>query len=102
MLPHSFTINLQQGSSIWPHPIIPLHLNPRFAHQGGRHVICRNSWTNGKWGKEERIESQADFMPGKNFDLAIACQDQSYQIYLNGMFIADYPFRCDGKLVDTV
>lgn len=30
ILPSSFYINLQQGDTLWPHPIIPLHLNPRF------------------------------------------------------------------------
>ncbi|KAH0814360.1 hypothetical protein GEV33_008432 [Tenebrio molitor] len=30
MLPHSFYVNLQEGAHRWPHPNIPLHLNPRF------------------------------------------------------------------------
>ena len=32
VLPHSFFINLQDSSLVWPHPNIPLHLNPRFGH----------------------------------------------------------------------
>lgn len=31
ILPHAFYINLQEGSHLWPHPVIPLHLNPRFS-----------------------------------------------------------------------
>lgn len=31
ILPHSFYINLQEGSQNWPHPNIPLHLSLRFS-----------------------------------------------------------------------
>lgn len=31
LLPHIFFINLQIGRHIWPHPSVPLHLNPRFS-----------------------------------------------------------------------
>lgn len=37
MLPHSITINLQSKPFFHPHPIIALHVNPRFG--GGRHVV---------------------------------------------------------------
>ena len=30
LLPHSFYINLQDGTQLWPHPNVLLHLNPRF------------------------------------------------------------------------
>uniref|UniRef100_A0AAR5PV27 Galectin n=1 Tax=Dendroctonus ponderosae TaxID=77166 RepID=A0AAR5PV27_DENPD len=30
ILPSAFYINLQDGNTLWPHPMIPLHLNPRF------------------------------------------------------------------------
>lgn len=102
MLPHSFTINLQENTNIWPHPLIPLHFNPRFGNQGGRHVICRNSWVNGRWGKEERTDTQTYFMPGKMFLLSISCQDEGYQIYLNGQFFAEYFFKCDPQLATMV
>ena len=102
LLPHSITINLQQTNYIFPHPIIALHFNPRFGNQGGRHVICRNSWTNGKWLKEERTDSSSDFMPGKIFHLKFECQHESYQIYLNDQFFAEYMFRADPSVVDTI
>lgn len=102
MLPHSFTVNLQQSTYIWPHPIIPLHFNPRFGNQGGKHIICRNTWVNNKWGKEERTDTQSVFLPGKSFVLTIECQEQGYQIYVDGKLFAEYVFRCDVKFVTTV
>ncbi|KXJ84409.1 hypothetical protein RP20_CCG021453 [Aedes albopictus] len=102
LLPHSFYVNLQSNHRVWPHPNIPFHLNPRFGNVGGKHVICRNSWLNGKWDREERSENLTDFMPGKTFHLKIACTDVSYQVYLNEKLIAEFIFRDNPKLVETV
>ncbi|XP_062551121.1 galectin-6-like [Armigeres subalbatus] len=102
LLPHSFYVNLQSNHSVWPHPSILFHLNPRFGNVGGKHVICRNSWLNGKWDREERSENLTDFMPGKTFHLKIACTDVSYQVYLNDKLIAEFIFRENPSLVETV
>lgn len=104
VLPHSFFVNLQDSTRVWPHPNIPLHLNPRFRHGGKRNMICRNSWLNGKWDDEERCATQEDntFMPGEWFHLSIACYDESYQIKLNQILIAEYPFRIDPHIVNTL
>lgn len=32
ILPYTFLINLQEGGHIWPHPVVTLHLNPRFGN----------------------------------------------------------------------
>jgi len=102
LLPHSITINLQQSSHFWPHPVIPLHINPRFSNQGGKHVVCRNSWVNGKWLKEERTELQAkDLSPGKFFTMVIECQFDSFLIYVNEKFFAEFRFRTE-TIVDAV
>jgi len=104
VLPHSFFINLQDSCRIWPHPNIPLHLNPRFRHAGKRNMICRNSWLNGKWDEEERCVTQEDntFMPGDWFHLSIACHDEQYQICLNQSVIAEYPFRINPQIVNAL
>lgn len=104
VLPHSFCINLQDGARIWPHPNIPLHLNPRFGHAAKKNIMCRNSWLNGTWGDEERCAATDNnaFMPGERFHLVIACHDEQYQIQLNGLLIAEYAFRIDPKIVNTV
>jgi hypothetical protein len=103
MLPHSITINLQERHYQWPHPNIPLHLNPRFSNQGGHHILCRNSWLNGKWMKEERTDLLAkDLSPGKFFKITIECSFESYLIQVNGCIFAEYPFRCEPNIVDTV
>lgn len=102
LLPHSFYVNLQTNHLVWPHPNILFHLNPRFGNVGGKHVICRNSWINGKWDREERSENLTDFMPGKTFHLRISCTDISYQVYLNEKLIAEFIFRDNPSLVQTV
>lgn len=102
ILPHSFYVNLQKGDKIWPHPTIAFHFNPRFANVGGKHVICRNSWLDGKWDREERNEITTDFMPGRKFHLTIDCTDSAYQVFVNQKFIAEYRFRVEPHLVDTV
>lgn len=101
MLPHSITINLQQKPYAWPHPIIPLHINPRF--HGGHHVICRNSWANGKWLKEERTDvSSFTMCPGKTFKMVIECEGELYRIHINGQMFGEFNFRCDPNIVDTL
>uniref|UniRef100_A0A182NUN9 Galectin n=1 Tax=Anopheles dirus TaxID=7168 RepID=A0A182NUN9_9DIPT len=102
LLPHSFYVNLQSSAYVWPHPNILFHLNPRFGSVGGRHVICRNSWQNGKWEREERSENVTDFAPGKPFHLQIACTDVSYQVSLNDKLIAEFIFRENPRLVEAV
>lgn len=104
VLPHSFCINLQDGARIWPHPNIPLHLNPRFGQHAKKNVMCRNSWLNGTWGDEERCPAtdRNAFMPGERFHLVIACHDEQYQILLNDILIAEYAFRIDPKTVNTL
>lgn len=102
LLPHSFYVNLQSSAYVWPHPNILFHLNPRFGSVGGRHVICRNSWQNGKWEREERSENVTDFAPGKAFHLQIACTDVSYQVSLNDKLIAEFIFRDNPRLVEAV
>jgi Galactoside-binding lectin len=101
ILPHSFFLNLQQGSYIWPHPQIAFHFNARFGNVGGRHLICSNSWLNGKWDKELRSEC-CHFMPGKEFYLVVACEESSFQIYLNDVLIQEYQHRCEPRMIDTL
>lgn len=103
MLPHSITINLQEKPFFWPHPVIALHLNPRFSNQGGHHIVCRNTWVNGRWLKEERTDLIAkDLSPGKFFKISIECGFESYIININDRFFAEYPFRCESSIVDSV
>lgn len=102
VLPHSFFVNFQRGDKIWPHPIIAFHFNPRFAMVGGKHVICRNSWFDGKWDREERSEIKTDFMPSRPFHLIFQITDTSYNVFLNDKFISEYQFRVKSEIVDTV
>lgn len=99
---HSIVVNLQHGDSIWPHPTIAFHLNPRFANIGGKHMIVKNSWLDGKWDREERSEIHTDFMPSRSFHMLIECGDVSYNVFLNGKFIAEFRFRIKPDIVDTL
>ncbi|XP_055375875.1 galectin-4-like isoform X2 [Condylostylus longicornis] len=104
ILPHSFFINLQSGHNIWPHPTIPFHFNPRFAVDGKhlKHIICKNSWIDGKWNQEERNEIISEFAPGRDFCLGLFAGDNCYEVYLNEKFIANYQHRTDERKVDTI
>lgn len=105
LLPQSFYINLQTGQNIWPHPVVAFHFNPRFAKHGGgigKHVVCRNSWKNGKWGDEERSHLDTNFCPGKSFSMAIVCYDKLYEVHVNGKLITEFRHRVPPETVDTV
>lgn len=87
---------------MWPHPTIAFHLNPRFANNGGKHVICNNAWLDDKWGKEERSETYTDFMPSRSFSMWIDCTHESYAVFLNQKQIAEFKFRLKPDIVDTI
>lgn len=103
-------MNLQQGTSANPHPIIALHFNPRF--QGvGIHVgpinsrvtqtsVVLNSWIN-SWGAEQK-SSCSMLKPGSNFVLIIKRQQQHYEISVNGSRLATYSHRISADIVDAV
>lgn len=102
ILPHSFFLNLQNGKTIWPHPTVAFHFNPRFATFGGKHLICRNSWANGKWGQEERTDTATDFTPGQLFTLKIHCSSRGYLVFLNNKFILEYKHRMSSAIINTI
>lgn len=53
--------------------------------------------------KEERTDLQAkDLSPGKFFKITIECGFEGYTIHVNERFFAEYPFRCEPNIVDTV
>ncbi|KYN21885.1 hypothetical protein ALC57_05727 [Trachymyrmex cornetzi] len=69
MLFYRFHINLQKGKTIYPHPVILLHLNPRFFYGNSEPYVVMNCWNNGAWGHEERHQGQLSWMPGRDFVL---------------------------------
>lgn len=103
LLPHAFTINLQDSQFFWPHATVPLHINPRFSNQGGKHILCCNTFSNDKWMKEQRTDLYSkDLSPGKYFKMTIEAQDGSYLIYVDDMILAEYHFRCEPSLANTI
>lgn len=105
LLPDSFYVNLQNTSKIWPHPQIHFHFNPRFNSSGdGTHILCCNSWLDGQWAKEERVELRhPDFYPGRTFKLRFKRTYNSYLVYMNNLLMHEFRFRDSGYLQpDTV
>lgn len=97
ILPSSFYINLQEGSQLWPHPIIPLHLNPRFTSSS----FIRNDWLVDKWGKEECCPT-FPFTPGEAFSVAIRKNHDHFSIWVDGKLAAEFKFRGAVNKIDTV
>jgi hypothetical protein len=103
MLPNTFTVNIQDSSKIWPRPNIALHINPRFSHQGGKHIMCINSWLNDKWLKEQRTDlATKDLSPGRKFKLSIETTTDRYNIYINDVFYSELLYRCDPSTMNTL
>ncbi|XP_050303609.1 galectin-9-like isoform X2 [Anthonomus grandis grandis] len=101
LLPSAFYINLQEGNKLWPHPMIPLHLNPRFYTSYGNHLFVRNSWQNGEWGDEERT-SGFQFTPGKEFHLIIQKKIDKFAVWVDGSLAGEFLFRTPVDNIDTV
>lgn len=98
ILPHSFYVNLQSGSYVCPHPIIPLHINPRFR---AGYTMVRNAWIKGKWGTEEKAHC-SHFRPGRPFCLKIVCSEDQYSVYVDGSLMDNFKYRCSPQIVDTL
>ncbi|XP_030745770.1 galectin-4-like isoform X3 [Sitophilus oryzae] len=101
ILPAAFYVNLQVGDKLWPHPVIPLHLNPRFYTSYGNHLFVRNSWENGSWGAEERTAG-FQFTPGRKFHLAIRKHPDHFAVWVDGTLTGEFLFRTEVDDIDTV
>ncbi|KYM75545.1 Galectin-4 [Atta colombica] len=102
LLPHSFYINLQKGKTIYPHPIILLHLNPRFLYGNSEPYVVMNYWNNGTWGHEERHQGQLSWMPGRDFVLIIRCEYEGYTIWLANKMIGEFKHKLESSNADTL
>ncbi|XP_052822553.1 galectin-6 isoform X3 [Octopus bimaculoides] len=83
-----FAINLKCDDDIL------LHLNPRLNEE----QVVLNHYCGGEWGEEERTSDYFPFMGSEPFELLIACQEESFKIYVNGNYLTDFahrmPFEC--------
>ncbi|XP_064157571.1 uncharacterized protein LOC135235715 [Anguilla rostrata] len=73
-----FHINLQNGDM--KGCAKALHFNPRFKPN---EVVVFNTFQNGKWGKEERV-NEMPFRKGEEFELVIIVTAKGYQVIVNG------------------
>ncbi|XP_011647063.2 galectin-related protein B-like [Pogonomyrmex barbatus] len=102
LLPHSFYVNLQKGKTIYPHPIIPLHLNPRFLYGNSAPYVVMNCWNCGTWAHEERHQGHLSWMPGRDFLLIIHCEYEGYTIWLDNKVIGEFGHRMKSSIIDTL
>ncbi|KAJ6663609.1 hypothetical protein lerEdw1_009688, partial [Lerista edwardsae] len=83
--PFSFSVNL-----MCPNGDIAFHFNPRFDEESP--VVVCNTWTNGKWGSEDRT-LQMPFRQGEPFEMAITVQLACYEVCVNGAYLLKYAHR---------
>ncbi|KAJ8674243.1 hypothetical protein QAD02_005505 [Eretmocerus hayati] len=101
LLPHSFFINLQKGNMVYPHPIIALHINPRYHYGNAPSCLVMNSWNNGIWGDEEKQFGQC-WTPGREFCLTIRCEYDSFRILLSDKMIGEFRHRMQPSIIDSL
>lgn len=65
LLPVSFRVNLQSAEQVYPHPLIPYHLNVRYSPEC---YVVQNSWgfTGNTWDEEVRSPLPLSWSPGKD------------------------------------
>ncbi|XP_012266424.2 galectin-4-like isoform X2 [Athalia rosae] len=102
LLPHSFYINLQKGQTIYPHPEIGLHLNPRFLFGTAQQCVVMNCWRDGSWEHEERHEGVLSWGPGREFEFTLSCEYEAYTIWLGKKMIGEFKHRVPLKNIDTL
>ncbi|XP_012271962.1 galectin-6 [Orussus abietinus] len=102
LLPHSFYLNLQKGKFIYPHPVIALHLNPRFLYGRSPPCVVLNCWQNGSWSREERQEGHLFWGPGREFLLTVRCERDAWTIWLDNTMIGEFKHRLDPTIIDSL
>ncbi|KAH0950013.1 hypothetical protein HN011_000405 [Eciton burchellii] len=98
LLPHSFHVNLQKGTIIYPYPTVPLHLN--LCLNGSLPCIIMNCYDNGAWNHEER--HHLSWMPGRDFLLAIHCEYQGYTIWRDKKMISEFKHKLQPSIINTI
>ncbi|XP_054743514.1 galectin-4-like [Anastrepha obliqua] len=105
LLPTSFYISLQKSVYFWPHPIVAFHLGARFSNKAqyiSKATIMRRAWYDGKWSPKECTDIDTEFLPGKIFRLAIICEEDAYEVYLNGKYLLEFKYHMTPEVVDTL
>ncbi|XP_069812151.1 galectin-4-like [Dendropsophus ebraccatus] len=81
----SFNINFKVGFN----NDIALHINPRLSKK----TLVRNSFVNGKWGKEETAVGKNPFKEGESYDISVRSGEEGFKVYVNGSHCFDYAHR---------
>ncbi|RXN16915.1 galectin-9-like isoform X3 [Labeo rohita] len=77
---------------------IAFHYNPRF----DENVVVRNTYQDGKWGKEELSEPMP-FKGGELLMITIICGPHQYEVFVNGEKAHTYKHRfTDLKEIDVL
>ncbi|KAM9039837.1 galectin-4 [Sarcophilus harrisii] len=81
----SIIINFKEADS----ENVALHINPRLSDG----VVVRNTFMDGKWGKEEKTITFNPFTWGQYFDLSVRCGHDRFKVFANGQHLFDYAHR---------
>ncbi|GAA6112333.1 uncharacterized protein LOC113650788 isoform X1, partial [Tachysurus ichikawai] len=90
----SFAINFKTGPSAGDD--IALHFNPHIGE-----CTALNSCSNGKWDKEEKAPDQP-FTKGGDFQMIVAFNSDSYEVYVNGLRHCVFKHRIPLEKVSTI
>ncbi|KAH8360961.1 hypothetical protein KR093_001324, partial [Drosophila rubida] len=106
LMPHSFSVALQQGFQIWPQPTVSLLFRPSFVRNSrvkvGKAVITRSAFINGAWVNREVSCLHTHLRPGKAFVMIIACRKHCYELFVNSKLVLAFKHQMNPADVDIV
>ncbi|XP_064179498.1 galactose-binding lectin l-1-like [Anguilla rostrata] len=83
----SFAINVGHSSDL-----IALHFNPRFNYAGDVRTIVLNTKKDETWQEEQRSK-EFPFEAGKDFEVTIVFNSDTFDIYLSNGSMVQFPNR---------
>ncbi|BES94871.1 GLECT [Nesidiocoris tenuis] len=86
LLPFGFHVNLQSGSYVYPHPVIPFHMSVRW-RPCEDDVIIFNSWTDDGWDDEVVMPMCNIFQPGADFLMELTITRNGFLGTLNAIIL---------------
>lgn len=103
-IPHQhcsrFSVNLQAGT--FDGSDIALHLDVRLNYGDSHHVVVRNHYKAGTWGREERGVSYFPFRPNQNFDILILVDPASFKVAVNNQHFVEFNHRLPIQSANTL
>ncbi|XP_034666190.1 galectin-8 [Drosophila subobscura] len=106
LMPQSFSVALQQGQQIWPHPTVSFYFSPSFLRKTrdkvGKVIITRSAYLNGSHVKRKASRLHTSLRPGKAFVILIACRPNYYELFVNRRHLLWFKHQMNPECVDIV